>query len=193
LLPTLDGFLIALQRPARRSLATPAELPQDLPYMSRVITHPAFLLDQMGDPVRRPQTGFIPQHLRPAFEALLDLVDLLRTQSRFASGAASLLQPGPPFGLQLGGPLTHRLPMRAHPARHFRLTQPLREQTRGPHATSLQCGEVSAYPCWKSHSSNLTQNASIVTILCGPQIVPRMAQNEKILSLDFKRSPRNNK
>jgi hypothetical protein len=75
--------------------------------MSRMITHPAFLLDQMGDPVRRPQTGFIPQRLRPAFEPDLDLADLRRTQSRFASGAASLLQPGTPFGLQLGCPLTH--------------------------------------------------------------------------------------
>src|ERR1700680_2013965 len=137
--------------------------------MSRVITHPAFMLDQMGDPVRRPQTGFIPQRLRPAFEAVLELADLLRTQSRFAAGAAGLLQPGTPFSLQLGRPLTHRLPMRTHPARHFRLAQPLREQLRRPHAPSLQCGEVSAYPCWKSHSSNLTQNASLVTILCGTQ------------------------
>jgi hypothetical protein len=112
--------------------------------MSRVIIHPAFLLDQMGYPVRRPQTGFIPQRLRPAFESLLELADLLRTQARFAPGAASLLQPGTPFGFQLGCPLTHRLPMRTHPARHFRLAQPLREQTRRPHATSLQCGEVSA-------------------------------------------------
>src|SRR6202040_1439173 len=193
LLPTLDGFLIALQRLTRRSLATPAELPQDLPHVSRVITHPAFLLDHMDYPVRSPQAGFIPQRLRPAFEAVLDLADLLRTQSRFAAGAASLLQPGTPFGFQLGCPLTHRLPMRTHPARHFRLAQPFRKQTRRPHAPSLQCREVSAYPCWKSHSSNLTQNASIVTILGGTQIVPRMAQNEKILSLDFKRSPRNNK
>jgi hypothetical protein len=51
-----------------------------LPHMSRVITHPAFILDQMGDPVRRPQTGFIPQRLRPAFESVLDLADLRRTQ-----------------------------------------------------------------------------------------------------------------
>src|SRR6202030_2372679 len=109
LLPTFDGFFIALQSPTRRSLATPAELPQDLPHMSRVITHSAFLFDQMGYPVRRPQTGFIPQRLRLAFESLLDLADLLRTQARFASGAASLLQPGTPFGFQLGCPLTHRL------------------------------------------------------------------------------------
>lgn len=82
-----------------------------------MITHPAFLLDQMGYPVRRPQTGFIPQRLRPAFESVLDLADLLRTQSRFAPGPASLLQPGTSFGLQLGCPLTHRLPMGTHPAR----------------------------------------------------------------------------
>jgi hypothetical protein len=65
--------------------------------MSRVITHPAFLLDQMDDPLRRPQAGFIPQRLRPAFESVLDLADLLRTQSRFAFGAASLLHPARPL------------------------------------------------------------------------------------------------
>ena len=137
--------------------------------MSRVITHPAFLLDQMGDPVRRPQTGFIPQRWRPAFESVLDLADLLRTQSRFASGAASLLQPRTPIGLQLGRPLTHRLPVRAHPARYFRLAQAFREQTPRAHAAPLQCFEVPAYPCWKSHTSSLTQNTSNVTILSGTQ------------------------
>ena len=90
-----------------------------------VITHSAFLLDQMGDPVRRPQTGFMPQRLRPAFEPDLDLADLLSTRARFAPGAASFLQPGAPFGFQLGCPLTHRLPMRTHPPRHLRLAQSL--------------------------------------------------------------------
>ena len=85
--------------------------------MPRMITHPACLLDQMDYPVRGPQVGFIPQRLRPAFESALDLVDLRRTQSRLASGTASLLQPRTPLGKQLGRPLTHRLPVRAHPAR----------------------------------------------------------------------------
>jgi hypothetical protein len=67
--------------------------------MSRVITHSGFLLDQLGYSVRRPQAGFIPQRLRPAFESLLDLADLLSTQARFASGTASLLQPSTSFGL----------------------------------------------------------------------------------------------
>ena len=84
--------------------------------MPRMITHPACLLDQMDYPVRRPQAGFIPQRLRPAFESILDLVDLRRTQSRLASGAAGLLQPSTPLGKQLGRPLTHRLPVRAHSA-----------------------------------------------------------------------------
>ena len=74
--------------------------------MSRVITHSGFLLDQMGDPVRRPQTGFIPQRLRPAFESVLDLADLLRTQARFASGATGLLQARTPFFFQLLCPAT---------------------------------------------------------------------------------------
>jgi hypothetical protein len=137
--------------------------------MPRMITHSAFLLDQMDYPVRGPQAGFIPQRLRPAFESALELVDLLHTQSWLASSSASLLQPGTPFGLQLGRPLTHRLPMRAHLARYFRLTQPLRKQTRRPHTAPLQRFEVPAYPCWKSHASSLTQNTSNVTILSGTQ------------------------
>ena len=134
-----------------------------------MINHPAFLLDQMDYPVRRPQAGFIPQRLRPAFESTLDLVDLRRTQSRLASGTACFLQPRPPLGKQLGRPLTHRLPVRAHPACYFRLAQAFRKQTPRAHAAPLQCLEVPAYPCWKSHAPSLTQNASIVTILCGPQ------------------------
>ena len=42
--------------------------------MPGMIAHPAFLLDQMDYPVRRPQAGLIPQRLRPAFESALDLV-----------------------------------------------------------------------------------------------------------------------
>jgi len=84
--------------PGCRSLATPAEPPQDLPDVTRMITHPASLLDQMDHPVRGPQAGFIPQRLRPAFKSALDLVELLRTQSRLASGAAGLLQPSTPIG-----------------------------------------------------------------------------------------------
>ena len=48
--------------------------------MPRMIPHPAFLLDLMDYPVRGPQAGCIPQRLRPAFESVLDLVNLLRTQ-----------------------------------------------------------------------------------------------------------------
>src|ERR1700730_5920128 len=42
LLPPRVAFLTRIHPPPRRSLATPAELPQDLPHMSRVIIHPAF-------------------------------------------------------------------------------------------------------------------------------------------------------
>ncbi len=137
--------------------------------MPRMITHPTFLLDQMDYPVRSPQAGFIPQRLRPASESALELVDLLRTQSRLAPGSTRLLQPSASVDAQLRRPLAHRLPMGAHPARHFRLTQSLREQIRCTQAPPLQCFEVPAYPCWKSHAQSLTQNTSNVTILGGTQ------------------------
>ena len=62
-----------------------------------MIGNPAFLLDQMGDTAGGPQTGFVAQSFRPAFESLLDLAEILRAQARLASGTARLLQPGAPF------------------------------------------------------------------------------------------------
>jgi len=59
--------------------------------------------------------------------------------------------------------------LRAHSARYFRLAQAFRKQTRRAQAAPLQCFEVPAYPCWKSHAPSLTQNTSNVTILGGPQ------------------------
>src|ERR1019366_4935493 len=111
---------------------------------------------QMDHPVRRPQAGFIPQRLRSAFESTLDLADLLRTQPRLAPGTPSLPKPSQTFGVQLGRPPAYRLPMRADPARYFRLAQSLPQQPRRAHPPPLQRLVVPAYPCWKSHAINLS-------------------------------------
>ena len=62
-----------------------------------MIDNPTFLLDQMGNPVGGPQTGLIAQSLRTAFESLLDLAEILRTQAWFATGTTRLPQSGAAF------------------------------------------------------------------------------------------------
>src|SRR6266436_2882619 len=95
LLPVLDGFFVTLQRAAGRALATPAQLSQQAPDVRWMIAHPAQLLDQSGDPRRRPQCGLVAKRLRSAFERLLDCLPVCRTQLGLAPGAPGLFQPGP--------------------------------------------------------------------------------------------------
>src|SRR5947209_3537991 len=40
--------------------------------MAGVVADPAFFLDQMGDPRRRPQAALVAQRLRPSLEAAFD-------------------------------------------------------------------------------------------------------------------------
>src|SRR5713101_1385286 len=43
--------------PASGTLTAPSQLPQDAPSLRGMIADPAFLLDQLRHPPRRPQTG----------------------------------------------------------------------------------------------------------------------------------------
>ncbi len=102
-----------------------------------MVADAAFLLDQVRHPPRRPQTGFIAQSLRPTLQPALDLVEVLRTQPRFASGPPGFLQPRQPGRLPLLRPATHRLPMRPDPPRYLGLMNPLFEQPCRPQAPLL--------------------------------------------------------
>src|SRR5713101_5231692 len=93
LLPALDGLFVALQRATGRALATPAQLSQQAPDVRRMVAHPALLLDQSGDPRRRPQCGLVAECLRSAFERLLDCLPVCRTQLGLAPGAPGLFSP----------------------------------------------------------------------------------------------------
>ena len=47
--------------------------------MPGVIANPALVLDQMGDPRRRPQTALVAQSLRPALQAAFDASQVFGT------------------------------------------------------------------------------------------------------------------
>jgi hypothetical protein len=134
-----------------------------------MVGNPTFLLNQMGDTVGGPQTGFIAKNLRTAFESLLDLAEILHAQPWFAASTARLLQPGTAVLAQLGRPLTYRLPVRSHSSGHFRLAVPLLQQPRGLHPPPLQGREISTNSRRISHAHSLAGNSRNVTILFNAQ------------------------
>jgi hypothetical protein len=147
LLPDPDLLLSPLQRPPGGTLTAPSQLPQDAPSLRGMVSDPAFLLDQVRHPPRRPQTGFITQSFRPALQPALDLVQVLLPEARFASGAPRFPQTGQPGSLQLLGPATDRLAMGSDLPRHFGLMDSLVQQPRRPQAplfTSHDTGAVAA-------------------------------------------------
>ena len=90
LFPCTDFFLTPFQRPARRTLATPIQLPQDAPGLRRVILHSAFSLNQISHAPGCPQLGLKAQRMGPAFQTLLDTLRVLSTQPRLAPARPAL-------------------------------------------------------------------------------------------------------
>src|SRR5216683_1444157 len=164
-LPALDGFFVTLQRAAGRPLATPAQLSQQAPDVRRMVAHPAQLLDQSGDPQRRPQCGLVAECLRSAFERLLDCLPVCRTQLGLASGAPGPFQPGPARLPQLADPANPRLPMDPQAPRYFGLAHALLQQLGRRHPAPLQALKVPLHPSRITHSPKL----SYVSILCKSQ------------------------
>src|SRR5262245_19113366 len=60
-LPAPDRFLVALPSTTRGALATPTQLPQDPPDVSRVVPNPTQLLDEIGYAGGGPQAGVVSQ------------------------------------------------------------------------------------------------------------------------------------
>src|SRR5712664_421157 len=73
-----------------------------------MVADSTFLLNQVGHPPRRPQTGFVTQCFGPVLQPALDLLQVFGTQARFASSAPRFPQTGQPSCLQLLGPATDR-------------------------------------------------------------------------------------
>ena len=57
-----------------------------------MIGNSTFLPDQMGDTFGRPQAGLVAQGFRTAFESHFELAEIVRVQTRLATGMARPLQ-----------------------------------------------------------------------------------------------------
>jgi hypothetical protein len=93
--------------------------------MPGVVADPAFLLDQVRHPRRRPQTVLVSQSLRPSLQATFDAPQVFPSQARFASCSSGPPQRPQSAFLQLLRPTTDGLSMSTHPAGHFPLVYPL--------------------------------------------------------------------
>ena len=144
-LPLADLVFVPLQRTPHRTLATPAQLPQNAPGVPGVVANPAFLLDQMGHARRRPQAAPIAQCLRSAFQALLDPPQVFWLQPGRTASMRRLLQPLAPLLPQRLGPLADRLAVRPHPPRHFRMAQPLLQQSGRLQPSPLQSLKIAPH------------------------------------------------
>jgi len=121
-LPLGNGSLISFQSSSGRTLATPAELPQQAPHVSRVIVNPALLFDQIRHTRRGPESCVIAECFRSQLQSALDPLQILGAQSWLPSGATGLFQARTPFSLQLLCPTTDRLTVHTDLSRDFRLT-----------------------------------------------------------------------
>src|SRR5437588_9775073 len=166
LLPHTNLLFVPLQGPSGGPLAAPSQLPQNPPRMAGVVADPAFFLDQMGDPRRRPQAALVAQRLRPSLEAAFDSPQIFLAQSRFPSRSSGPLQPPQSAFLQLLRPATDGLSMSTDAATNFRLVYALPQQFGRLTAALFQPYEVPANSCWISHAETVAQKIRNVTILC---------------------------
>jgi len=134
-----------------------------------MVADAAFFLDQVRHPPRRPQTGFVTQSFRPALQPALDLLQIFRTQPRFASGPPRFPQTGQPGCLQLLGPAADRLPMGPDLPCHFGLMHSLLQQPRRPQAPLLQRLKVPSYSRRIPHGPTVAQTVRNVTIFFNAQ------------------------
>jgi hypothetical protein len=119
-----------------------------------MVLNAAFLLDQMGHAVGRPQAGFIPESLRAALQPPLDPLDIFRTEPRPAAGPTRFAESLLTLLANRGRPLTHRLAMGPNLPGHFRLAQPLLEQLGRLHTPPFQGLKISTLSRWKPHASH---------------------------------------
>ena len=127
-----------------------------------MVLHPAFVLDQVGYPPRRPQAGFIAQRLRPAFQSPFDAPQCFRTETGLAQSSSRLLQRTP--STLLLAPVavptdltTADAPMHPHTPGHLRLTVSLLQQPRRFHPPPFQCLKISANSRWIAHTGTVLQ------------------------------------
>jgi len=122
------------------------------------VADPAFLLDRVRHPPRRPQSGLVAQ-CRPTLQPALDLLQVLCAQAGSASGAPGFPQTVRSFRFQWLRPPTHRLPLHADPPRHLGLMNFPWPATAPPASAGAPVPESLAVPPpdfpWADDSSQL--------------------------------------
>ena len=94
-------LFVPFQGHAGRTLGPRAERPQDAPGLREMLDYPTFPLDQMSDARRWSTIAVdIPESLWSAFQALLDLAQVLRAQAWLAPSPARLRSPARPWALK---------------------------------------------------------------------------------------------
>jgi hypothetical protein len=122
---------------------------------------PAFVLDQVGHPPRRPQAGFITQHLWPTLQTALDAPQVSRMQARLAPSSSRLLQRPPSTVLQLPRPTDLRIADAPHTPGHLGLAISLLQQPHRFHPPLLQSLKISANSRRIPHAGTLPQNLGV--------------------------------
>src|SRR5438105_10298848 len=154
--------------------------------MAGVVADPAFFLDRIGGPRRRPQAALVAQRLRPSLEAAFDSRQIFLAQSRFPSRSSGPLQRPQSALLQLLRPATDGLSMSTDAASNFRLVYALPQQFGRFTAALFQPYEVPANSCWISHAETVAQKIRNVTILCDSIVsgrTPRHHRSDRIHAL----------
>jgi hypothetical protein len=122
--------------------------------MGGVEAHSTFLLDELFDPHRGPQTRGVSQGLRPTLQSALDAPQVRWTQTGLAPRATRLLQPGATRLGQLSGPPTYRLAMDADFPRYLRLAPPFLEQSHRLQASPPSSDAFPKHQNLASHPSD---------------------------------------
>ena len=127
--------------------------------MAGVVADPAFFLDQVGDPRRRPQAALVAQRLRPRLRP--------RSIRRKSSWRSRAFRPARPARFSPRSPpssnccpATDGLSMSTDAASHFRLVYALPQQFGRLTAALFQPYEVPANSCWISHAETVAQKIS---------------------------------
>jgi hypothetical protein len=133
--------------------------------MTRMVSDPALLLDQLRYPAGRPQPAGVAQRLGAALQSSFHPPQIRRAQTGFASCPSRLLQTGLASFGQLLGPAAHRLAVNADLPGDRGLAQPLAQEPRRLQSPSFQCFKVASHSTWVSHAPTIPQNRPNVTIL----------------------------
>lgn len=133
--------------------------------MTRMVLHPALLLDQLGHPTGGPQPGGVAQGFRTALQPTFDPPQIRRAEAGFPACPSRLLQAGLASFGQLLGPAAHRLAVNPNSPGDFSLAQSLAQELRRLQSPSFQCLKVTSHAAWVSHAPTIPQNRPNVTIL----------------------------